>query len=482
MASRSRGLDAGPPVPAADTQLALGFDQRQFDIAAIWQVTGVYTAIPEVEALLGRLGWPAQGDRLLDPGAGNGGFLVAALSRLELARDDIAEAARRVRGYEFYSAAVSDARRAVRDHLLGRGWSLSAAGRAAAAIVEERDYLLDDVPAGEWDVIAANPPYWRLANLPSAYRVDYEAAVAPRARADMLYAYLDRSADIIAPGGRIGLITADRWLLNEGAARLRSRLGLLFRVTDLCRLDAESAFYLPKDRRRGTPPRVHPVSLILTPAATPGDQGRELDERPFRLESLPDVDGVPLRTIAEIRLAPWLGPAGIFLVDASAGLPRGHLVPAVEPEDIHGDVIGPPRRWALVTTEAEPPAAVLAHLDATLHRMPDGGRRAIRWLPPEKFAGWLPLDHDAVLVPRIARRLKAVVLPAGRVPVNHQLVIVSGLPPATVIAMLDDPAVQAQAEALALRVEGGYSSYTTTLLRELVIPRHHLTGGPAGPC
>lgn len=85
MTRRIRSLVAGPD--PADVQLALGFDQRDFDIAAIWRATGVYTTIPEIEALLDRLDWPMQGDRLLDPGAGNGGFLVAALARVDLARE-----------------------------------------------------------------------------------------------------------------------------------------------------------------------------------------------------------------------------------------------------------------------------------------------------------------------------------------------------------------------------------------------------------
>jgi hypothetical protein len=462
---------ASPPSAAAGEQLALGLDQRQLDIAVIHHATGVYTALPEVEALLDRLDWPSQGRRLLDPGAGNGGFLVAALGRLDLARDDIGQASGRVRGYEFYPGAVMEARRAVRDHLAGRGWSARAAWQAALAVVEDLDYLLSPVPAGIFDLIAANPPYWRLANLPPGYRADYEAIVPAHARADLLYAYLQRSADVIAAAGRIGLITADRWLLNAGSSELRTRLGRRYRVTDVRRLDPDSAFYAAKVRRRGTGPRVHPVSIILTP----GEDGRSLDASPFRLESLPEVDGTPLREIATIRLAPWLGPDGIFLVPSGTGLPRDHLVPAVEPADIDGEVIGPPRRWALVTTEAEPPAAVLAHLDATLPRMPPGGRRGIRWLPPETFTGRLPLDDDAVLVPRIARRLKAVLLPAGCLPVNHQLVVVSGLPAAAILSMLADPAVQAQAEALAPRVDGGYRSYTATLLRQLVIPRHHLT-------
>jgi hypothetical protein len=457
----------------AGEQLALGLDQRPLDIAVIHQATGIYTAVPEIEALLDRLNWPAEGDRLLDPGAGNGGFLVAALRRLNLARDDAEDAARRVRGYEFFPGAVADARRAVHDHLTGRGWSGPAARRAALSIVEDRDYLLSPVPGDAFDVIAANPPYWRLANLPAGYRIDYEATVPAHARADLLYAYLQRSADIIAANGRIGLITADRWLLNTGSSELRRRLGGLYRVTDVCRLDPDSAFYRAKERRRGTLPRVHPVSLVLTP----GSVGRPLSAEPFRLDSLPAVDGIPLRELADIRLAPWLGPDGIFIVDSTAGLPPDHLVPVVEPEDIAGSELRPARKWALVTGTSEPPSAILAHLDANLHRMPPGGRRTVRWLPPETFVGRLPLPQDAVLVPRISKYLKAIRLPAGRLPVNHQLVVVSGFPAPAIIAMLSDPVVQAQADALALRIENGYRSYTATLLRQLVIPPHHIGGG-----
>jgi Eco57I restriction-modification methylase len=453
-------------------------DQRLRDIGVIHQATGLYTRVPEIEALLDRLGWPHRGERLLDPGAGNGGFLVAALARLPLARDDVAEAVRRVHGFEFWPGAVAEARAAVRNHLTGRGWSLPAARQAAVAIVEDTDYLLGDVPAGVWDVIAANPPYFRLAGLPPGYRVDYEAIVPAHARADLLFAYLDKSAEIVAAGGRIGLITADRWLLNSGSAELRRRLGRLYGVTDLRRLGPGSAFYAAKDRRKGTPPRVHAVSLILTPG-----EGRPLGSGPFRLDDLPAIDGLPLPQVADIRLAPWLGPAGIFLVSKDdklpgyavdrAGVCTAQLVPAVEPRDIDGTAVRPPRRWVIVTGDEQPGAAVLAHLDKTLGRMPPRGRQYPRWRPPESFAGKLPLPYDTVMVPRIATHLKAILLPAGRLPVNHQLVVVSsraGLDPAAVIAMLEDPLVQAQASALALQVDGGYSSYTAKLLRHLVIP------------
>ena len=471
-------------IPAdAGQQLALdfGFDakaQRAIDIELIHQATGIYTARPEVDALLSRLNWPSGGQTLLDPGCGGGDVLVGALARLDLGRDDVDTAVYRVKGFEFHAGAVTEARRAVRGHLAGRGWSDGAAERAAIAIVENRDYLLSPLPAGTFTTIAANPPYLRLAHLPAAYREEYESIVPLHARPDLLYAYLDRSTEVVAAGGRLGLITADRWLLNAYAGPLRDRLGKLYRVQDVRRLDPESSFYQAKTRRKGTPPRVHPVSLTLNP----GSDGQELSAAPFPLDPLPAVEGTPLRELAEIRLAPYLGPAGIFLVDAAtaAALPRECLAPAVEPGDIDGQEIRPPRKWALITRRAaDPPAAIRAHLERNIGRMPPGHRKDPWWLPPEPFDGRLPLDRDAVLVPRIATHLKAVRLPAGHLPVNHQLVVISGLPVPAVIAMLSDPDVQAQADALARRVDNGYRDYTTSLLRQLVIPRHLLAGTTA---
>src|SRR3546814_8645967 len=84
-----------------------------------------------------------------------------------------------------------------------------------------------------YDVAAANPPYWRLlAHLPpeSPYRCEYESKIPAHAKADLLYAYLQRSVDIVAPGGRIGLVTADRWLLNSGSAELREKIGEIGRA------------------------------------------------------------------------------------------------------------------------------------------------------------------------------------------------------------------------------------------------------------
>lgn len=448
-------------------------DPLTADIDEIHRGTAIYTAAPEIECLLDQLDWPNQGKRLLDPGAGNGGFLVAALARLPLSLNDVETAAHRVRGYEFHAGAAETARQAVQQHLQSRGWSVESSTSAARRIVETKDYLLSPVPVEAFDVIAANPPYWRiLQHLPpeSRYRCEFENAVPQHVRSDLLYAYLQRSVDIIAKGGKIGLITADRWLLNKGSATLREKIGALYSVSDIRRLDAESCFYRPKSRRRGSPARVHPVSLILTP----GTSGRLLSAAPFQIEQMPAVQGRPLAEIADIRLAPWLGPDGIFVVDHPRNIPTEHLVPCIEPTDIDVET-GTIRkhRWAIATSKNEPAPAVIAHIHGQYHRMPTRGRRSPQWLPPESFHGKLPLTEDAVLIPRIAKKLTPIRLPAGTMPINHNLVVVAGIPADKLIAMLSDPLVSQQANILALRLENGYHSYTATLLRELIIPERH---------
>lgn len=55
-------------------------------------------------------------------------------------------------------------------------------------------------------------------------------------------------------------------------------------------------------------------------------------------------------------------------------------------------------------------------------------------------------------------------------PVNHNLVVASGTDPAEIERVLSDPRVRGQADALALPLESGYRSYTTTLLRSIRVP------------
>ncbi|EIM30396.1 hypothetical protein [Microvirga lotononidis] len=60
-------------------------------IEALHAATALYTAEPVVDVLLDRIGWPDADGSLVDPNAGDGMFMVRALSRLDLAPDDFDE-------------------------------------------------------------------------------------------------------------------------------------------------------------------------------------------------------------------------------------------------------------------------------------------------------------------------------------------------------------------------------------------------------
>lgn len=431
-------------------------------IARIHDGTACYTAEMEIEALLDAIDWPQRGGLLADPGCGSGNMVVAALARLPLPVDEIDGPASRVRGMEFHADSAAEATARVANLLIARGWNAQRADAAARKVIVHGDFLLgEDHPAV--DVFLANPPYMRSARLPRDYREALQERVARHARGDLLHAYLDRMATLLAQGGSMGLITSDRWLLNGGTATLRALLGTRFGIHGLRRLDSSSAFHRPKERARDTPPRVHAVSMVLAAG------GLALSAAPFPMEDRPEIDGI---RFGDLRLAPYLGPDGIFMVGHGSGLPDDVLVPCVEPRDIcpSTGTIGPTRRWAIVTGDERPPEPVMAHLARTAHMMPASARRRVPWLPPERFDRHLPLDRDAVLVPRIAQRLRTHILPRGHLPTNHSLVVASGMATDDIVRMLGDPRVQAQADALALRVEGGFRSYTATLLRTLVIP------------
>ncbi len=445
-------------------------DQRARDIEAIHQATAIYTVPPEVEALLDVLQWPQCGGALLDPGAGAGGFVVAALSRLALGRDDVIGAASRVKGYEFHPGAAEAARANVQHHLQARGWSSPAASKAAGEIIETRDFLLSPVPVGRFRRLAQNPPYLRNANLPPAYRSEFDATVPLHVRGDLLHAYLQKAADVIEPGGVIGAITSDRWLINSSTGPLRRQLGERFTITACRRLESTSAFYRPKARSKGTPARVHPVALVLTP----GREGKPLGLEPFDIDGArAEVKGTPLADLATIRLAPWLGPAGIFVVEDRAPFGDARAVKVIRPKkDIHPheDRLTGSHAWALITEDGQINDAVRSHLESKMGGMPPRGRRKDLFTPPEKFASHLPLQQDAIVVPRIARRLRAIPLPAGYMPLNHDLVVVSGRGPETISRWLNDPSVQAQALAAAPPLENGFRSFTAKLLRNLIVP------------
>lgn len=455
------------------SNLAFSFqDERADAIDALHAATALYTVRPIVDGLLDRLGWPDRAHTLLDPSAGDGSFLIAALDRLEPPPGD-RDTAMRLRGVELHPGAVISARSAIADRLRAFGWPPSDASDIAHKIIIEGDFL-ECRDLGTFDLIAGNPPYLRLAHLPDFFKELYARITPAFAQADIQHAFLAKCLDCLTPEGELAMVVSDRILFNQGASALRAHLGTRLSLDHVQRLDAATAFYRPKMRRKGTPPRCHPVEVVLTPSPN----GVALTHAPISPDdphAQHEQADCTLADIATVRLAPWLGPRGIFNIDAAIAstLPPECLIPIVENDNVGADdTLGAPRRYAIRTDKNQPPpAATAAHLEAALPRMPQRGRRKTWWMPPETIT--LDLSRPGILIPRIAKRLRAIPIPAGILPVDHNLHIASSdtISQEDLIELVTCDEAQAFARMHAPRLENGYLDLRASLLRRIPVHR-----------
>ena len=454
------------------------FDHHAAAIDAVHEATALMTAPQIVDGLLTRIGWPGrEGSRLLDPSAGDGSFIVRALARIPVGQDDLLSVAG-ISGWEFHPRAVIAAREAIRDHLVGRGWSEHAAVAAGRQIIVQEDFLTNGPPDAIFDFIVANPPYLRSTRTPEHLRHLYNRVVPDYAQGDLLNAFLDKCSRILPPNGVIGLVASDRFLGNLTTASLRENLGRHVGYDHLARLNGENCFYRPKYRRAGTPPRIHPVEMVLRPAPA---AAFPITRAPIN----PDTFGQELYTgptladVASVKLAPWLGTHGVFVVDGTTAsdlrAAGAKLVPVVDTDDIdpHLDTLGTPTRYAIITDrEKAPEGAVKDHLLSHLHLLPERARRGSKWwMPPECITA--ALARESLLVPRICRRLRAIRMPAGTTGVHHNLNVVQidgGPDLDQLAAWITSEASQCWFRAHAPRLENGYFSVITSMLRRLPVP------------
>jgi len=92
------------------------------------------------------------------------------------------------------------------------------------------------------------------------------------------------------------------------------------------------------------------------------------------------------------------------------------------------------------------------------------------WVPPEAIT--LPLDRPSLLIPRIARQLRAIPLPAGHLVINHNISVATAHPGVDLDrlkAAVTSEASQAWIAANAPRLENGFYSISTRLLRRLPV-------------
>ena len=163
------------------------------------------------------------GVSVLDPSAGDGVFIIAAIRRLF-------DSAQRF-GFDFQQAVGNltaveidtPKSRRLEKKISGCVKGMDLTNRAGRPRVINGDFLIKNLPA--FDIIIGNPPYVRHENIPPAKREDYRSRFRCfRHRSDIYVAFFEKALEHLSETGQLCFICPDRWLKNRYGGNLRDRI------------------------------------------------------------------------------------------------------------------------------------------------------------------------------------------------------------------------------------------------------------------
>jgi adenine-specific DNA-methyltransferase len=328
---------------------------------------------------------------LLEPGCGDGAFLVPAVERLihsakRLGSADVATLGPAIAAYDIDEARVSKSRDAVAKTLQRNGITCRQAASLAERWVVHGDFLL--VSQGRtFDAVVGNPPYVRIEQLApelqAEYRRRYESLYD---RADLYVAFIEKALQLLSPEGVLSFICADRWTSNKYGAPLRRLLTENYALD--CYIDLHTASPFESDViaypsiiavRRGAMRRVHVFTL---PKASSDEcaavlptirEGKAADPRvevsvydtwfhgdepwvissPKHLAALRALEErcrpIEVNGSARVGIGVATGCDKVYIVGEDADIESDRLVPLVMREDIVNGSIRDARRFVINT-------------------------------------------------------------------------------------------------------------------------------------
>ncbi len=174
--------------------------------------------------------------RLLEPSCGDGDFLLPALDRLleaikrHRAPLDNEILLNAISATELHESTFASTSAKVIDRLRAEGLATPQAVKLARAWLHCGDFLLQKFDRG-FDFVVGNPPYVRQELIPSALMREYRARYCTiYDRADLYVPFIERSLQLLANGGKLGFICADRWMKNRYGGPLRKLVAESFHL------------------------------------------------------------------------------------------------------------------------------------------------------------------------------------------------------------------------------------------------------------
>lgn len=193
----------------------------------------IFTRAEVVDFILDLAGYtadqPLYEKRLLEPSFGGGDFLLPAIGRLlaawrssQNAKTVVEELGDAIRAVELHRKTFSATRAAVIERLKQEKIGDQSAVALADRWLVQGDFLLAPLE-GKFDFVVGNPPYVRQELIPAPLLAEYRGRYQTMYdRADIYIPFIERSLSVLASGGNLGFICADRWMKNRYGGPLRS--------------------------------------------------------------------------------------------------------------------------------------------------------------------------------------------------------------------------------------------------------------------
>lgn len=187
---------------------------------------------------------------LLEPSFGAGDFLLPAIERLLLVRgnaiasgQDAPDLRPCIRAVELHRETFDQAREKVLRMLHDAGFAPADTVELADTWLIHGDFLLVQLP-NSFDFVVGNPPYVRQELIPAALLREYRRRFFTLYdRADLYIPFIERSLRLLAKGGKLGLICADRWMKNRYGGPLRALVSRDFHLKAYIDMADTQAFH-----------------------------------------------------------------------------------------------------------------------------------------------------------------------------------------------------------------------------------------------
>ncbi|EXJ13996.1 Modification methylase AbrI [Imhoffiella purpurea] len=441
--------------------------------------------------MLGNIGWSEREDlsqaRFLDPCIGEGAFIVPAVEALiaslkrtgtPLTSDTLGG---RLLGVEVHRPAFLKAREAVGATLLRMGIDDALSMRLQDDWLRNDDFLLRDFQDATFTHVVANPPYLRWSKLPQGLSATYRSRL-PLAwtSGDLSVAFIAKMIDLTANGGRLALLSSDRWMHAAYAERFREQWLRKVRIDRVEKVNAREVFQAPVS--------TYPLIAFLTRADT-GNERRPTgfhsrDEATSAIveewmSRLPSI----MQAGCEIRVGPALGHDKAF-VGGALDVEEELLIPFLRSREIVGDGIA----WegGQVISVHSPGGGLI-----DLQRYPRTAKHLARFRPHLEGRACVKRDKDTerwyrtidrvdrslwardkILVPEIYCDLKIALDEDGRVPSHSLYAIFSERWPLSVLRdLLASGVLGAVMDCIAPRIRGGCKRCYKRFLSRLPLPQ-----------